>query len=96
MIDNTSRYANGILGQVFDGHADHATTYVYRQYGTLNQNKTYFLYRIGDFDRLDSLAAFFLNDEKKWYQIMDLNPEISDPFDIPTGTLIRIPDAGFH
>ena len=42
-------------------------------------------------DRPDQVASYFLNDPNSWSVIMDLNPHIMDPLNIPAGTPIRIP-----
>lgn len=42
-------------------------------------------------DRLDILAQEVFQDPTKWWSILDINPEIIYPFDIPAGTFIRIP-----
>jgi hypothetical protein len=93
MIFNTSRYSNGVLGQVIDGHADNPTTYVYRRFGFISNKQDYFLYQVSEVDRIDTIASNFLGDPKYWYRIMDINPDIKDPFLIPTGTVIRVPNV---
>jgi nucleoid-associated protein YgaU len=44
-----------------------------------------------DGDRIDFLSAVYLKNSFSWWQIMDINPEIIDPFNIRPGTVIRIP-----
>jgi hypothetical protein len=41
---------------------------------------------------LDNLALRYLGKSNLWWQIMDINPEIVDPFSIEPGTPIRIPN----
>jgi hypothetical protein len=44
-------------------------------------------------ERLDLLSyEYYLRPDLAWY-ILDHNPEISDPQNIPSGTILRIPRA---
>jgi len=53
-----------------------------------------FVYYIVDgSDRLDTIANAFYGDPSKWWQIADANPEIINWLIIPTGTILRIPNA---
>lgn len=51
----------------------------------------HYLYTWKESDRLDYIAARFLGDPKKWWQILDINPLIQDPNDIRPGDQIRVP-----
>lgn len=51
----------------------------------------FYLYRMGAGERIEQTAHRTLGDASLWYVIMDFNPEIINPFNIPIGTLIRIP-----
>lgn len=93
MLRNTSRYANGVFGQVSDYHSKTPTTYVYRKFQVKEKKVDYFLYQFGEHDRIELVAHNFLNDYARWHEIMDINPEILDPFSITAGTTIRIPYA---
>jgi hypothetical protein len=42
-------------------------------------------------DRIDAIADLYLGNPEYWWKIMDLNPDISDPFFIRPGTAIRLP-----
>ena len=44
-------------------------------------------------DRLDALANKYLGDSQLWWQILDINPEVINPFNITPGTQLRIPNA---
>lgn len=44
-------------------------------------------------DSLGNLAYVNLGDERLWWKIMEINPEISDPFSIEPGTVIRVPNG---
>jgi len=96
MISNNSRYANGKVGQVQDGHSDGPTTYVLRNFGFFDNRKYYFLYMITEVDRIDQIASNFLGDASAWTKIMDINPSIKDPFLIPVGTIIRVPNVSSY
>lgn len=48
-----------------------------------------YVWRAGD--RIDRLAQQFLGDPGKWWQIMDINPELPNPAAIAPGTVLRIP-----
>lgn len=50
-------------------------------------------YLLRDHDRVDQLAFRFLGSAKLWWMIADANPEIPDWFDVPRGTLLRIPSV---
>jgi hypothetical protein len=64
---------------------------VVREFPEIRQ--AFFYYTWDSSDRIDLLALEFLNDPELWWQIMDLNPEVSNPFSILPGTLLRIPSA---
>lgn len=89
MIFANSRYAEG---NVFKAHNPQKNTYavtVTREYP--NYAVPFFYYVWAERDRADIIANKFLGSPDLWWQIMDINPEIIDPFDIPIGTSVRIP-----
>jgi len=90
MIDNTGRYAGGIVGNVYDKRSTSASTYVYRKFD-VPFDISYAEHRFREGDRLDVIAAKLYGDPKLWAKIMDINPEIADPFYIKPGTVVRIP-----
>jgi hypothetical protein len=96
MIFSNSRYEFGLVGQVTDGHATEPTTYVLRDFRNVSTPSEYFLYRITEADRLDTIASNFLGDPNAWYKIMDINPDFLDPFNIPMGSVIRIPSVNVY
>ena len=73
----------------------HKTTgdYVTAIYRTFPGSVTirYIDYTWVDGDAIDFLAAAFLGSSKLWWKIMDINPDIPNPFEIEPGTIIRIP-----
>jgi nucleoid-associated protein YgaU len=42
-------------------------------------------------ERLDQIAGRVFGDPTRWWEIADLNPEVSFPGDIPAGTTLRVP-----
>lgn len=51
----------------------------------------YLTYTWKDGDRLDTLANKFYERSSMWWVIMDYNPQITDIFNIPAGTIIKVP-----
>lgn len=92
MIYLDSRYADGNLAQVWDARKskrEYQLT-VMRQWPSYTEQ--FFTYQWVDGDRLDQVAARFLPSPDLWWQIMDLNPEITCPIMIAPGTVLRIPN----
>ena len=86
MIRADSRYVDGQLVV----QQDH-TVAVRRVFPEPSQQVV--LYTWLQSDRLDRIAAMFLGDPGKWWQIMDVNPTVQDPYDIRPGQQIRIPNS---
>ena len=63
----------------------------YESYFTDSFAYTEHVYVLGD--RLDTLSFQYYGRTDMWWYIMDHNPEISDPHNIPAGTKLRIPRA---
>lgn len=57
--------------------------------GTFNYTEHTYTYG----ERLDLLAHRYYNRSDLWWFILDHNPEIVDPANIPAGTVLRIPRA---
>lgn len=91
MLETTSRYANGDFGVVKDKHSTQVTTYVYRKFNVTGKVYKYYVYYTKVGDRLDVLASVIYGKPELWHKIMDVNPEILEPFSITPGTVIRIP-----
>jgi prophage DNA circulation protein len=91
MINTDSRYANGTLFSAYINvdASYHAT--VFRRFPS--HSSRYSIYTWAENDRIDLVAYKFYRDASSWWQIMDYNPEIVNPFDIPVGTSIRIPNV---
>jgi len=74
---NTSRYALSENGR-----------FAYRK---PKEIASYNYYVSVDGDTFDLLAARFLGDSTRYWEIADINPQVQWPDRIPTGTTIRIP-----
>ena len=90
MITSNSRYVNDALVMIQGSDATLRTTI------TLSEpSKTqfsYMLHTITGFDRLDTLADTYLGDPSLWWQIADINPDVTIDWSVmPVGTTIRIP-----
>ena len=87
-----SRYYTAIPQQIKNKTTDQYTTAIYRVFpGTVKIK--YVEYTWTDGDTLDYLAAAYLGNSKLWWQILDINPSITNPLSIAPGTVIRIPKA---
>ena len=91
MIYTDSRYATGKLFNAYNSRvADYSVT-VFRSFP--NEKTDYFLYTWKESDRIDIIAKNFFGTSAIWWKIMDYNPELLNPFNIPVGTTIRIPNV---
>lgn len=86
-----SRYADGPLFKAYDGRTTRTVTSIYRTWPVLASR--FLVYEVNEVDRIENLAVHFLGKSELWWKIMDLNPEVLNPFDIPPGTMLRIPSA---
>ena len=88
-ISYSSRYSQGTLTRVSDASGIYNVT-VYRP--TPPSTTNYQLYTWKPSDRPDSVAFRELGDATLWWAIFDYNPEVIYPFNVPPGTVIRIPN----
>jgi hypothetical protein len=90
MITRISRYFDGKLFQPKHKYTKVRNIVVDRVFpASIKAN--YFDHNWIDGDSLGKLANDYLGNSKFWWKIMEINPEISDPFYIEPGTVIRIP-----
>jgi hypothetical protein len=89
MIFSNSRYADGNIFKAYDSRSKKYGITVTRNFP--EETSAFFYYSWAERDRIDALSERFLGDPDAWWQIMDFNPEIMNPFNIPVGTLLRIP-----
>jgi nucleoid-associated protein YgaU len=90
MIERVSRYYDGPLAQTVDKNTGNYVISVYRKFPT-SQSVRYITYIWKDGDSLSSLAEQYGAGAKYWWEIMDINPEIMEPFSIEPGTTLRVP-----
>lgn len=89
MIFTDSRYANGSFYNAHDARTNNYYLGVKRNFPTYSTSFVFYQWK--EQDRLDLIATNYLGLPTHWWKILDINPEISDPFNIPVGTTIRIP-----
>jgi len=88
-IERVSRYIDGTLNSHLYEHTGTYVTTVYRNW-TIKTVRFYeYTWVYGD--TLAVLADKCCGGPKFWWEIMDINPEITDPFSIEPGTVIRVP-----
>lgn len=51
----------------------------------------YTTYRVISGDTMLNLAARLLGNDRRWWEIADLNPQVKFPEDLVVGNLLRIP-----
>lgn len=90
MIENVSRYYDGPLTQIKHKYTGVYTIGVFRKFPSSKTVK-YIEYTWVYGDSLGALAEQFGDGSKYWWEIMEINPDITDPFKIEPGTIIRIP-----
>lgn len=91
MIFTSSRYATGTIFKAFDPRDGEWYTTVFRNYP--KEYVSFYTYVWKERDRPETVAARTLGNPEMWWKIMDYNPEILNPFDIPVGTVIRLPNV---
>lgn len=89
MIFSDSRYVDGSLAKIYRAFSNTYEQTVYREWPSYNVD--FFYYTYTEIDRIDELAATYLGSPDLWWRIMDINPNLLNPFEIPAGTQVRIP-----
>lgn len=93
-IKRTSRYYDGPLAQLKNEKKNIYEIAVYRKFPeSINTNFVEHTYVEGE--TLSQIAAQYNNygTATYWWKIMEINPEITDPFNIEPGTVIRVPNV---
>lgn len=90
MIYLDSRYATGPLFTAGDSRSGGYNKTVFREWPSYNVQ--YFMYTVTENDRIEDLAVRYLGNPELWWEIMDINPEVLNPLEIPAGTQLRIPN----
>lgn len=89
MIFTDSRYASGTLSKSINPTTNKYHLNVVRNFPS--EGSRYYYYQWKEKDRADTVAFKTLGSSNYWWRIMDYNPEIIDPFNIPVGAVLRIP-----
>ena len=89
MIYTDSRYAGSVFSKTYSAKRETYNLSVMRTFPTDQSNFYYYSWR--ERDRIENVAARLLGDANQWWRIMDYNPELIDPVNIPVGSTIRIP-----
>lgn len=63
--------------------------YYFDDIGTITYSN--YEWKVGD--RIDLVAFNTYRNSRMWWVILEHNPEIIDPTDIPAGTILRIPNV---
>ena len=90
MIERVSRYYDGPLLQTKHKYTGQYVISVFRAFPQSKELR-YILYTWKDGDTLARLSEEYGVGAKYWWEIMEINPEILDPFDIAPGTVLRVP-----
>ncbi len=91
MIYTDSRYAIGVFSKTYNATRKTHNLSVMRNF-PIDQSSFYY-YNWRERDRIEAVAARLLGDSNLWWRIMDYNPELIDPFNIPLGSTVRIPSS---
>lgn len=90
MITSNSRYANDPLVMVTGSDGVQRTTITLPE--PVASTFSFALHIVTGFDRLDTLANTYLGDASLWWQIANINPDVTIDWSVlPVGTTIRIP-----
>jgi len=90
MIERVSRYYDGTLAQTPNKYTGVYEISVFRAFPNTSTVK-YITYTWKDGDTLAALAERYGSGVNFWWEIMDINPQILDPFTITPGTIIKVP-----
>ena len=90
MIERVSRYYDGPLAQPTHKYTGEPTIAVFRAFPeSISASYSEYVWKEGD--TLGAFAEKYLGGSKYWWEIMEINHEITDPFGILPGTVIRVP-----
>ena len=90
MITSNSRYASNTLTLVTGSDGLQRTTILPNE--PVSSQFSFMLHVVAGYDRLDTLANTYLGDSSLWWQIADINPDVTIDWSVmPVGATIRIP-----
>ena len=87
-----SRYSNALVDYFSKEEYGVATPIVFYSQDSL-ENISFFLHRYNSNETLHGLSQRYFRRPDLWWTIAEYNPEITDIFNIPAGTMIRIPSV---
>lgn len=89
MIYLDSRYADGTIFIAQEPKSEDYMLTVFRQFPSYSTS--YYWYEVTENDRIENIAAKTIGNPYLWWQIMDINPEVLNPFELLPGMQLRIP-----
>jgi hypothetical protein len=89
-IERVSRYYDGPLSQTQHKYTEEYIISVYRKFKDKPGIK-YIQHVWEEGDTFAHLAEMHGIGAKYWWEILDINPEILDPFYVVPGTIVRVP-----
>lgn len=84
-----SRYADGSLFMAQEPKSGDYNLTIFRTFPTYNV--AYYWYEVTENDRIEGIATRTLGNPTLWWQIMDINPDVLNPFELTPGLQLRIP-----
>lgn len=90
MIERISRYYDGPLAQPKQKYTGNPTIAVFRKFPE-SVKTAYIEYVWKDGDTFSGLTHAITDGAKFWWEVLDINPTITDPFSITPGTKIYLP-----
>ena len=90
-VGANSRYAGNVITPVTDANGVTRQTILPTEPADKAYQVRFYTWRMSD--RLDTVAYRTYGDERLWWLIADANPEVTNLFSIPVGTVVRIPVA---
>lgn len=90
MIERVSRYYDGPLAQPKKKYTDEPTIAVFRKFPE-SKYVAYVEYVWKEGDTFAALSYAMNSGTKYWWNILDINPTITDPFSIEPGTKVYLP-----
>ena len=84
-----SRYADGPLFYGLEPKSKEYRLTVFRQWPSYVVST--YIYEVNEMDTIQGIATETLGNPELWWQIMDVNPELINPFELQPGVQLRIP-----
>lgn len=89
-ISRISRYFDGPLAQIKNKTTGAYEIAVFRKFPE-KYTVNYIEHTWQDGDSLAGLANKYLNNPQLWWRIMEINPEVADPFSFVPGDVVKVP-----